>query len=634
LDPSLLRQEREALDDIAVILVDRSPSQTFADRPASTDAALEHVRSVLESRPGLELRVVETDRGNVESTRLFDKLETVVSDVPRTRMAGVVLITDGQVHDVPERAAQLGDVGPVHALLTGARDAKDRKLTVVSVPRYGIVGQSVTIVIKAEDRPGKKTNRIPVTMRPETGAPITHSLSSGQAGTFEIDILHTGRNVIEFSVPALAGEITDADNRAAIIISGVRDRLKVLLISGQPHAGERTWRNLLKSDPAIDLVHFTILRPPEKYDGIPETEVSLIPFPVHELFQQKIDDFDLIIFDCYRKRQILRSIYLQNIANYVRTGGALIQAGGAEFAGHESLFRSPIGPIFPGMPTGRILAGPFLPRVTDMGRRHPVTSGLPGDVPGSDPNWGPWLQQVDIESESGHTLMTGAEDAPLLLLDHVGSGRIAQLATDQIWLWSRGFESGGPQAELLRRIAHWAMKEPDLEETDLRADASGGVLRIRRRTLEPEEAIVTVIAPSGKRTDITLVPEDDDPWTVADLPADELGVWRANDGDLTAVAVVGAANPPELADVLATESHLAPLVKKTGGGIVWLARDPLPAIRDVAPGKRASGYGWIGLRRGGAFRVTGVTQTPLLPAGFWLVLLAGTLIFAWYREGK
>ena len=155
----------------------------------------------------------------------------------------------------------------------------------------------------------------------------------------------------------------------------MRDRLRVLLVSGEPHAGERTWRNLLKSDAAVDLIHFTILRPPDKFDGVPVDELSLIAFPTQELFMERIDDFDLIIFDRYSVRGILPPEYYMNIAQYVEDGGAILVSAGPEMASVESLNLSPLGPILPARPTGRVIDQPFTPRLTADGRRHPVTAG-------------------------------------------------------------------------------------------------------------------------------------------------------------------------------------------------------------------------------------------------------------------
>ena len=149
----------------------------------------------------------------------------------------------------------------------------------------------------------------------------------------------------------------------------MRDRLRVLLVSGEPHAGERTWRNLLKSDASVDLVHFTILRPPEKQDGVPVTELSLIAFPTRELFLDKIDEFDLIIFDRYKRRGILPAIYLDNVRQYVENGGAVLIAGRAGLRQRRTRSIARRWPrILPGAPTGRVIEEAFVPTITDIGR--------------------------------------------------------------------------------------------------------------------------------------------------------------------------------------------------------------------------------------------------------------------------
>ena len=140
-----------------------------------------------------------------------------------------------------------------------------------------------------------------------------------------------------------------------------------------------------------------------------------------------------------------------------------------------------------------------------LGRRHPVTEDLPGaGTAGRDPSWGRWFRQVEARARHGTVVMTGDRGEPLLVLDRVGKGRVAQLLSDQMWLWARGFEGGGPQAELLRRLAYWLMKEPDLEENDLRATIDGDRLVVTRQSLEPDDRPVTVTAPDGTTSSLTL----------------------------------------------------------------------------------------------------------------------------------
>jgi uncharacterized membrane protein len=635
IQPSIVNELREPFKDVAVIVADRSPSQHFAGRTERTNAAIAALQAELGRYPDLETRIVDSDPSPVgEETDLFAPRAEALSDIPRDRLAGTFLITDGEVHDAP-KPADIAGQGPIHVLLTGARDERDRRLEIVDAPGYGIVGNSVTVRLKVVDAnipPGS----VPITVTQDGGAPRIVPAEPGQDVSITVPIKHGGPTTVEFDAAPAPGELTLTNNRAVAVINGVRERLRVLLISGEPHAGERTWRNLLKADPSVDLVHFTILRPPEKNDGTPFNELSLIAFPIAELFDVRLHEFDLIIFDHYQQMLLLPEYY-SNLANYVRKGGALLEASGPGFEGAASLFRTALRDVLPGSPTGREINEPFKPKVTDLGERHPVTTELPGDDEKGLPNWGRWFRQGEVApvgSES-NVVMTGAEGKPLLLLAHAGEGRVAQLSSDQIWLWSRGFEGGGPQAELLRRLAHWLMKEPELDENQLTAAAKNRQVVIARRSLQaPSSPIaVNVTSPDGQTTEVTL--EDAGHGVSrATVPADAIGLYKVEDGTHTAFAVIGSIDTPELRDVLTTESKLKPVVAASGGAFIWLADGDKLDIRRVAADGPTGGRGWMGLRRNDRYTVSGVTETPLLPPLALLILLGGTLAMAWYREGR
>lgn len=642
LNPSLLHEEREAIRDMAVIVVDESPSQNIADRKVRSEQALADLTEKLKAFPDLDVRVVRTadgaNAGTINETRLFDALSRAMADVPRRRMAGAVFITDGQIHDVPANpSGRLAGIGPIHTILTGNHDEGDRRLAIVQAPAYGIVGKPVEVVIRVDDMPGRQTTTATVTLRQDGGPPRTLPVPVGQDVRIDMTVSHGGQNVLEMAVEPAARELTLANNRAAVVVNGVRDRLRVLLVSGEPHAGERTWRNLLKADPAVDLVHFTILRPPEKQDGTPIRELSLIAFPIRELFEVKLSEFDLIVFDRYRRRGVLPQIYLENIADYVQKGGALMEMSGDGYAGPLSLRRTPLGQVLPADPTGEVINRPFRPTVTELGRRHPVTADLPGDREDGEPTWGRWFHQVEVLAGNGSVVMAGADNRPLLILNRVGQGRIAQLASDQIWLWSRGFEGGGPQAELLRRLAHWLMKEPELEENDLRARVDGNRITVERRSLVPDPRSVTMTTPSDTASTLEMS-EARNGVSSATVTAAEPGIYRVTDGERTALAVVGAVNPPELADVRTTDAPMKPVAEVTRGGILWAAdQDPNRGIevRRTSPDASAqAGRGWIGLRANGDHVVKGVSEVPLLPVAAVLALSLLALIAGWRREGK
>lgn len=641
-NPSLVQEERQPQRDVAVVVMDDSPSMRIGERRRYADEALQHVTQRLDQLHSLDMRVVHAGAPDPNGaladtgTQLYTALSRALADVPRQRIAGAVMITDGEVHDVPP-PDRLGLGAPIHVLLTGQPGEADRRLVINDAPTFGLVGKELQLTVRVEDLPAGNSNggQARLTMRKDGGPPTTRLVPVGRDVPVSITVDHGGPNVVELEVEAGPHELTLDNNRAALIINGVRDRLKVLLVSGEPHQGERMWRNILKSDPSVDLIHFTILRPPEKQDGTPIRELSLIAFPIRELFDVKIDEFDLIIFDRYRQRSILPQAYLENIARYVQKGGALLEAAGPTFGTPLSLYRTPLGSVLPAEPTGNVYEEGFLPRVTDIGRRHPVTADLPGDSPDgkAPPKWGRWFRHVEAEPHRGVPVMSGLNDRPLLVLDHAGEGRVAQLLSDEMWLWTRGFEGGGPQTELLRRAVYWLMKEPDLEENDLRAVVEGNRLVVTRQSLEKDDRPVQVTGPDGKLRTLTLAPQSGGRST-GTLPVAESGLYRVTDGTRTALGAAGALNPIELADVRTTDEKLKPAAQTTGGGIYWVGPGALPDLRRVAPDRGASGRNWMGFRANGDYIVTGIKEVPLLPGFLALVLVLGTFIAAWRREGR
>jgi uncharacterized membrane protein len=637
-NPSIVSEERQFKPDIAIVLVDDSPSQSIGDRRAQTERALAAVLEQARRLSDLEIRVVrccggaEATTAN-DGTKLFQALEHALADVPRRRYAGAILITDGEAHDAPSEFAGLAG-GPVHALITGNKGEVDRRLVIVRAPAFGLVDKPVTVTIRVEDTDPAVAASVPVTVRRDGGAEQLLSVPSNQDYDLDVPIEHGGQTIVELSAAPGPKELTLVNNRAVVAVNGIRDRLRVLLISGEPHPGERTWRNLLKADPSVDLVHFTILRPPEKQDGTPINELSLIAFPIRELFEVKLNDFDLIIFDRYRRRNIVPKAYLQAIADYVQNGGAVLEAAGPTYATSLSLYYSPLGDVLPGEPTGKVFEQPFKAKLTDLGRRHPVTTGLEGaGAPGMEPSWGSWLRHVEVTPKHGQVVMSGVNDEPLMILDRVGKGRVAQIASDHIWLWSRGYQGGGPQAELLRRLAHWLMKEPELEEEDLQAALVGDRLQIAKRSLTAGDASVTVTDPLGAKQTVELK-ENGQGQAAGSLAVGPPGLYRIEDGARTALAAVGAINPKEFADVRATDALLAPVTEATGGGAIWIGSGAGPELRRVGEDRAAHGRDWLGLVEHRDYDVTGIRQVPLLPGIVVLVLGLGALMLAWRREGR
>ena len=638
-DPSLVKENRRPLKDIVALVVDRSESQSIGERPQQTDKARDELEARLKALGDVDLRVVETSReeSETEGTKLFGALRGALSDVPPDRVGGAIVITDGDAHDIPPSPAALGFNAPLHALITGHEGERQRRIELVEAPRYGIVGKDQVIEARVVDS-ADNDEPVNLTVRRDSETIATIEAKIGDRIDIKVPIDHPGPNVIELEVAPVEGEIAVDSNRAVVNIEGVRDKLRVLLVSGKPHPGERMWRNLLKSDGNVDLVHFTILRPPEKgADGTPINELSLIAFPVADLFGRKIKDFDLIIFDRYAQQSILPYVYLENIAKYVRDGGALLMAEGPEFSTPDGLYYSPLGAISPAEPSGDDVEAPYRARVSEEGQRHPVTRGLSGfDADNGKPNWGRWFRIVGAKPTNGVTVMSGADDKPLLVLSRVDKGRVGLLLSDQMWLWARGYDGGGPYLDLLRRLAHWLMKEPDLEEEALRASAKGREVTVERQSVSGEARDINLVAPDGSKTKLGMTPYAPG-LSRAQLTVNQFGLYRAEDGEHVALVNVGQENPLEMRDVVSSTEKLRPITEATGGTTRRVAGAGVPTVMPrvvgLNPSSSYGGVDYIGVKRTGSTELIGARSTSLASGFFGLAALFGITTLAWVNEG-
>jgi hypothetical protein len=637
-DPSLVRENRKPLKDVVAIVVDQSGSQTIGDRMQQTQKAAAELKKRLEALGNVDVRIINSgsDDADNNGTRLFTALNAGLADVPAERIGGVFMITDGVVHDIPASTAGLGFKAPLHAFITGHEGERDRRIELVTAPRFGIVGKDVTIELRVLDT-ANGTEPVVLHVRRD-GNPIADVTAAiGETIRVPVKIEHGGPNVVELDVQALPDELTAINNKAVLTIDGVRDKLKVLLVSGEPNQGERMWRNLLKSDANVDLVHFTILRPPEKQDGTPINELSLIAFPTADLFGNKISDFDLIIFDRYSNQAILPSIYLDNIVNYVRSGGALMIAAGPDFASSDGIFYSPLGALSPAEPSGNIIEEAFRPAITAIGAKHPVTRGLPGSDQ-TPPAWSRWFRQVDASVTRGTSVLSGADGKPLLVLSREDKGRVALLLSDQMWLWARGFEGGGPHLDLLRRLAHWLMKEPELEEEALRATAQGDELSIERQSLKDQIPPVHVVSPSGKEITAKLAPAAPG-LSRATIKVSELGLYHVTDGALTTLVNVGPENPREFQEVVSTTEKLRPIAEATGGtvrriGVKGGSDVVLPRIVAMHDSPIYGGSDYAAIKRTDAAQITGIGIAPLAIGFLGLLVLLMSAVATWLYEGR
>jgi hypothetical protein len=636
-NPSISREDREMLPNVVAVVLDRSASQSLAERSSDTEAVRAALAERLAGLRDTEVRVIEAGANGTDTdgTALFGALSNGLADVPPERIGGAILVTDGVVHDIPAQAAALGFNAPVHALVTGRPDERDRRVALVEAPRFGIVGRAQTIRFRVLDQGPNMPGRADVIVRRDGVEVDRREVAAGEVGAVEVEIAHGGKNIIEIEAEAVPGELTDVNNRAVLAVEGIRDKMRVLLVSGEPHAGERTWRNLLKADANVELVHFTILRPPHKQDGTPINELSLIAFPTRTLFAEKISDFDLIIFDRYAQEGILPQMYFENITEYVRNGGAVLLASGPDYASEASLWGTALADILPAEPTGGVIEEPFRAAITDLGRRHPVSRDLPGSA-ASPPGWSEWYRVIETTPRGGTTVMSGARGQALLVLSRQEKGRVAMLLSDHAWLWARGYQGGGPHVDMLRRLSHWLMKEPDLEEEALRASAQGRELIVERQTMADAVAPVTVAGPSGRSSTLTLTQAEPGLWR-GTVSTDAMGLWRVTDGTMTALANIGPANPREYQDVVSTTERLAPLAQETKASARRVAGTgglAVPRVLAVSGGSSYAGEGWIGVKQAGVSVVRGVAVLPLFAGLLGLALLLGVLAATWAREGR
>ena len=635
-NPSLLREDRSTLSTIVPLIIDETTSQKLNDRDLETAAAVEDIRNQFERLKGFELREVSVKDRIAQtsdvSSALFSALDTALQDVPPDRVGGALFVTDGQVHDAPTATGEPGFKPPLHVLLTGKENEKDRRIVLKNAPRYGVVGEQQEILYEIEETGFDSPEPVEVAISLDGELITIDTVVPGEEASFIFDVPHGGKNIIELSAAVAKDEITETNNQTFTTLNGIRENLRVLLVSGEPHAGERTWRNLLKSDASVDLVHFTILRPPEKQDGTPINQLSLIAFPTRELFIQKIDEFDLIIFDRYKRRGVLPVLYFDNIARYVQNGGAVLVAAGPEYSDITSIGQTPLNQVLPALGNGGIQERPFQPQLSELGERHPVTRELDGWNKG-EPNWSRWFRSIDVGEAQGETVMVDEEENPLLVLQRHNEGRVALFLSDHVWLWSRGFEGGGPHVQLLRRLAHWLMKEPELEEERLTAEAKGDELTISRQSIGETPPKASITSPSGEEIELPLTETDTGRWT-ASLKPEEIGLYRIANGDLSTLAQVGPANPRELAAVISTPDLFAPIVKARDGAINRIQSTGVPRLVSVSESGTRSGRGWVGLVNREASVLNGINRIPLFTGLLGLALLLLAFAATWYREGR
>ena len=629
LNPSVRIESREKEADYILVFADRTSSQTHGERTGRTEEALAWLRSSIPEFENFELREAEL-RDAEGGTLLASALQREIEDLGE-RLAAAFVITDGLIHD---EEVGVESPAPVHVLLTTDAAEMDRRILIQRAPKFALVGEPAEIVALVEDRGSTPPAEIDVEFYLDGTSQGTIRAIPGKPFSVPVQIASAGAKVAHFKAEAAEGELTNLNNDASVEINGIRERLRVLMVSGIPHAGQRTWRNILTSDASVDLVHLTFLRNPESRDSTAIDELALIQFPARELFQEKLRQFDLVILDRYRRIGLLTNADFERLAEYVEDGGALLVAGGPELANPRNLHDTAVGRVLPAEPTGFVAEKGFRPALTSAGMRHPVTAALHASSAsdsGGGPEWGRWFRQVELKVESGDVLMAGADGRPLLVLFRSGHGRVALLASDQAWLWHRGFEGGGPQQELLKRLVHWMMKEPGLEEEALHASMNGTTLQIIRQSMSDDAPELELSTPTGGEMPLRAAAASPGRFeAVVENP--DPGVHIVSDGNLATAVVVGLENSREFEGAASGGGTVERLVANIGG--VFAVEGGFPDIRLVREGRIAAGRMWAGVLPRSNFTVTGIEFVPLTQGLVFALLILGLACAAWYREGR
>lgn len=610
--------------DIVVLVEDISPSNSVQPRQDIREEATKNLRQQLAGMDNIETVFLQTDGNAARGSDLFAQIRSRLGSVPQGRLSAVVALTDGALSALPPAQDTVFNGAPLHIVSTSPENLYDRQLLIHSAPAFGLLGKELTATVEVLD---SRTPTATITMRVGNNAPREITVPTGEATDITFTLDRGGSTALRLETAVMDGELTARNNKAVKLMTGVRENLNVLLVSGLPHNGTQVIRSLLKSDPAINLVHFTILRTMGKIDPTPDDELALIPFPVQDLFSKDLAKFDLIVFDRYIHRGFIRDEHFRNIIQHVRGGRAMLVLAGPDYNQPFELPATPLQNIMPVTPSGEERRNVYTPALSDVGTRHPITKPFADD----QENWGPVASLLPTQKTRGRALMQAPGGQPLLVTAEEAEGRVAVWLSNNWWYWSRGIEGGGPQTQLLRRVTHWLMRQPELEEQRLDMAIEGNSLKVTYQDVDKVNAAeVIVTTPSGEELTRTLTADDN---LTTTLPAEEDGLYsaRTTNGDVIAYAVKGQVRDLEWR-VEANLPALAAFTEKTGGAYVQADRAATLNARRVAADGRLHGPGWIGLPERNNASLEGTTQKPLIPVPFGLLLILLAIVGTWWLE--
>lgn len=644
-NPQIVSEDYQNLSTETLILVDVSDSQNLDGRDILTQETLVQLEQNLNDL-GVEPTIVEFGDDAVAGTHIWDTIQSSLSTIPADQLGAIFILTDGEIHDLQTVMDRLNVDAPVHGLISGQDEEQDFRITIDRAPRYSDVDEALNIDYRILNDhtlvPGDYTANVVIRNNGEVIANQTLN-DIGSVNTIQLPNLQRGDNNIEIILEGiyrgnapdeniLQDDVSSQNNHITTTIEGIGESVNVLLISGAPNQGTRHFREILSADPDVNFVHFAFLRPPALEDDTPLRYFATTAFPVHEVLNENIEDYDAIIFENYTYNGVIPPSYFNNIVEFVENGGSLYISGSESFAADNGLGATSLVDILPLRPNGSTIEESFVPQISELGERYPLSRNLEYTIP--QEQWGSWYSIASSTAQGESTVLLQDNDGnPLLATREYGEGRIAVLASDQNVVWDRlqNGRGGGPAETLTNNVLEWLMFNETMDEENIRLIHDGDQIIVELQTISDDPESVTVTSPSGNTIQVT--PEDYAPGLRrAFIAADELGVYsveRAGENQDFAFAEIGFSDPLEMRRVISTPEFIQPLADATGGVVTRMGN--LPDIIPLEAGAENQGNS-MGIYMSDEKELSGVSRYPIPP---WIpmLMIAGLFAGALKREG-
>jgi len=633
LNPSINKDKKEYYKDIVLLVSDKSLSISETNKTEEVLNIKKKIINKIQNFSDIEIRNIEISNKNFpiekndQGTFIIRQIKQEINSLNKKRIAGIIVITDGQIFDKPKIESALSKI-PLHFIIAGSKNEKDRVIITEGIPNYAIIGEKIKFSLKIDS--WIDDNKIATDVFLDGKNIFNENLIPNKFHEIEVPIYHSGKNILEIRISQSQNELTFFNNKKIREINGIHDKLRVMLISGEPNMGLRSWRNILNSDPSIELIHFTILRPPSKRDFTPVKELSLIPFPTQELFAADISKFSLIIFDQYSLQGVLPEKYMNNITEFVLKGGALLDIAGSNHTSQNNIINSPIKKILPSKSEGKNFVEAFTPKLTEIGKRHPITNNLDQNYEVN--RWGEWYRHIKTKKIFGKTLLEN-DNYPIMIVGTIGKGRVAQILSDQSWIWIKSNQNKGPLISLLRNTIHWLLKNPELEEDFFTFSKEKNLIKLRLNTLNDQDAAAKIYHPTGKVTNLLLKNNARGQLTGSFLYS-ERGKYKIIANYKEKVFYPDSKDIIELERVLSSDKKLKEFVKLNNNISLYWADEKIPEITKIYNNNNIFGKNWIGIIERKIRKDNLQLKQSLIPWYFLLPFIIILFLLVWYRENK